>query len=107
MLNFSGPHGAGKSTVASLLAKDHGFVYFEVDSLMMFSSPFVDPNLDEPSLQSLKQKPLKVVVLIFDNSKYFRWMVLRWKIHTLIISILYKFFFDNTNREYQKMPIQL
>ena len=106
MLNFSGPHGAGKSTVASLLAKDHGFVYFEVDSLMMFSSPFVDPNLDEPSLQSLKQKPLKVssTVLIFDNSKYFRWMVLG---DTLIISILYKFFFDNTNREYQKMPIQL
>ena len=103
MLNFSGPHGAGKSTVASLLAKDHGFVYFEVDSLMMFSSPFVDPNLDEPSLQSLKQKPLKVSSTNFDNSKYFRWMVLG---DTLIISILYKFFFDN-DREYQKMPIQL
>ena len=28
---------------------------------MMFSNPFVDPNIDEPTLQMPKQKPLKVI----------------------------------------------
>ena len=67
---FSGAHGAGKSTVCTLLAKNHGYIYFEVDSLMMFSSPFVDPNLDEPSLQALKQKPLKVNNLKSQNKMF-------------------------------------
>ena len=55
-----GPPGSGKSTSGQLLGRNHGYVYYEADCFMMFSNPFVDPNIDEPTLQMAKQKPLKV-----------------------------------------------
>ena len=55
-----GPPGSGKSTSGQLLGRNHGYVYYEADCFMMFSNPFVDPNIDEPTLQMPKQKPLKV-----------------------------------------------
>ena len=61
---FSGPPGAGKSTTGMLLARKHGYIYYEADCFGMFANPFVDPNVEEPTLQVLKQKPLKVLIQI-------------------------------------------
>ena len=61
-LLFSGPPGAGKSTTGMLLARKHGYIYYEADCFGMFANPFVDPNVEEPTLQVLKQKPLKVMI---------------------------------------------
>ena len=61
---FLGPPGAGKSTTGMLLARKHGYIYYEADCFGMFANPFVDPNVDEPTLQVLQQKPLKVLIQI-------------------------------------------
>ena len=55
-----GPPGAGKSTSGQMLGRNHGYVYYEADCYGMFANPFVDPNVDEPTLQIMSQKPLKV-----------------------------------------------
>ena len=60
-LFISGPPGAGKSTSAQLLGRNHGYVYFEADCFFMFTNPFVDPNAEEPTLAIGAQKPLKVL----------------------------------------------
>ena len=61
---FLGPPGAGKSTTGMLLARKHGYIYYEADCFGMFANPFVDPNVEEPTLQVLQQKPLKVLIQI-------------------------------------------
>ena len=43
-----------------MLGRNHGYVYYEADCYGMFANPFVDPNVDEPTLQIMSQKPLKV-----------------------------------------------
>ena len=43
-----------------LLGRNHGYVYYEADVFGMFANPFVDPNVDEPTLAIMTQKPLKV-----------------------------------------------
>ena len=57
-----GPPGAGKSTSAQILSRNHGYVYYEADCFGMFVNPFVDPNVDEPTLAIATQKPLKVII---------------------------------------------
>ena len=57
---ISGPPGAGKSTSAQLLSQNSGFVYYEADCFGQFVNPYVDPNIEEPTLAIMKQKPLKV-----------------------------------------------
>ena len=64
MIWFSGPPGVGKSTTAQLLARNHGYVYYEADCLSMFVNPFVDIMDPNPSMAQMKQKPLKV---LFSN----------------------------------------
>ena len=56
---ISGPPGSGKSTTAARLAKNHGMIYYEGDSVLRCLNPFPDPNL-EPINSIFKQKPLKV-----------------------------------------------
>ena len=57
---IKGPPGAGKSTTAGRLAKEHGFVYYEADSFFMFCNPFINPNQFSNQLATISQKPVKV-----------------------------------------------
>ena len=58
--NIKGPPGAGKSTTAGRLAKEHGFVYYEADAFIMFCNPFIAPNQFSNQLATIGQKPVKV-----------------------------------------------
>ena len=49
----------GKSTSAQLLARDHGYVYYEADAFAMMLNPFVDLHDDNPSMATAKQRILK------------------------------------------------
>jgi len=60
LLWFSGPPGSGKSTSAQLMARHHGYIYYEGDGLLGFLNPYVDINVDNPSMATFtQQKPLK------------------------------------------------
>ena len=58
---MSGPPGSGKSTTAQFMARNHGYVYYDVDCFALFSNPFVDLFAKEASLTQDTQIPLKVV----------------------------------------------
>ena len=57
---FSGPPGAGKSTSAQLMGRNHGYVYYEGDCYNSIANPFVDLNVDNPTMAQGDQTPLKV-----------------------------------------------
>ena len=61
---LSGPPGAGKSTSAQLLGRNHGYVYFDADCFYIFTNPFVNPEA-EGSIQGAigTQRPLKVLTI--------------------------------------------
>ena len=50
-----GAPGAGKSSSAYLLAKHHGFVYYEGDCLMTMSNPYIPLDADNPTMQFVSQ----------------------------------------------------
>ena len=56
---LSGAPGMGKSTSAQILARTHGYVYYEADCFMALKNPYVPLNVANPSLAQLSQKPLK------------------------------------------------
>merc|ERR1712142_559450 len=56
---ITGAPGLGKSTVAQLLAKKHGFVFYEGDCFMASRNPFLPANVEQPTLAQFKQKPLR------------------------------------------------
>merc|ERR1712141_367334 len=60
---FSGPPGTGKSTSAQLMGRNHGYVYYEADAFMSFANPFNDIDVDDPSMSTMTQKPLKGIPL--------------------------------------------
>ena len=71
---FSGPPGSGKSTSAQMLGRKHGYVFYEGDCIMQSLSPFIDLNVEEPTMVQNEQIPLKVILqkkneilYVFDN----------------------------------------
>ena len=42
------------------MGRDHGYIYYEADAFFMYANPFIDPSAQNPSMQTLQQKPLKV-----------------------------------------------
>ena len=59
LLWFTGPPGAGKSTTAQLMGRLHGYFYFEGDAFFSFVNPYIDVHVENPSLATQSQKPLK------------------------------------------------
>ena len=59
ILLLCGPPGTGKSTTAQLLARRLGYVYYECDTFAQLKNPFIDVNVENPSIAQLKQKILK------------------------------------------------
>ena len=49
----------GKSTSAQLLARNHGYVYYEADCFMSFKNPYVPLDAANPSMAQMYQKVLK------------------------------------------------
>ena len=49
----------GKSTTAQILARDHGYVYYEADCFSSMKNPYVPVDVDNPSLAQINQKNLK------------------------------------------------
>ena len=56
---ITGAPGLGKSTVAQLLARKHGFVFYEGDCFTFSRNPFIPPDVAQPSLAQFLQKPLR------------------------------------------------
>ena len=56
---ITGPPGLGKSTSAQLLAKSFGYVYYEGDCFSSCKNPYIPPDVGNPSLAQVNQKPLK------------------------------------------------
>ena len=50
---LTGPPGVGKSTIAQLLMKDAGFIYYEGDCFSSCRDPFVSSNVDDLTWDSL------------------------------------------------------
>ena len=49
----------GKSTSAQVLARDHGYVYYEADAFGLMKNPFIDVDDADASLATTKQRGLK------------------------------------------------
>ena len=49
----------GKSTSGQILAKKHGYVYYEADAFNLLKNPFNDLETDNPSMHQAKMKILK------------------------------------------------
>jgi len=56
---LTGAPGMGKSTTAQLLARNHGYVYYEADCFMGLKNPYVPLDVANPSMAQLYQKVLK------------------------------------------------
>ena len=54
-----GAPGMGKSTSAQILGRDKGYVYYEADCFGLMKNPFIDLNVDNPSMAQMTQKKLK------------------------------------------------
>ena len=48
----------GKSTTGQMLARDHGFVYYEGDCFGSLKNPFINLDTENPSMDQVKQRPL-------------------------------------------------
>ena len=76
---ITGPPGAGKSTTAQIMGRNHGYVFYSVDCFVFeLVNPFIDLNVENPTLAQKLQNPLKVstfhstVVQIHMNGKCIR-----------------------------------
>ena len=71
-----GPPGAGKSTTCQLMAKEAGYVYYEADCTTNNLNPFIGTDVENPTIASLKQKPLKVFFFINALHCFIKWLVI-------------------------------
>ena len=67
---ISGPPGAGKSTTAQLMGRNHGHVYYSVDCFNSFVNPFIDLNVENPTLAGDLQTPLKASFTITHHEPF-------------------------------------
>jgi hypothetical protein len=58
LLWITGAPGLGKSTTAQLLARHHGFVYYEADCFFGIRNPYIPTDVPEPSLAQTRQRKL-------------------------------------------------
>merc|ERR1712038_953741 len=56
---ISGAPGSGKSTVAHLLSKQFGYVYYEGDAFFDHLNPYIPPDVDDPSNACHQQMRLR------------------------------------------------
>ena len=59
LLWLTGPPGLGKSTSAQLLAKNHGYVYYEGDCFNSCKNPYIPVDAPDPTMAHLNQRKLK------------------------------------------------
>ena len=59
-----GPPGAGKSTTGQLMGRKSNYVYFEADCSSQFLNPYIDVNIENPTMAGMSQAPVKVTELI-------------------------------------------
>jgi len=55
---ITGPPGLGKSTSAQLLAKKHGYVFYEGDCFFTLKNPYIPVDSKDPSMAQMKQRKL-------------------------------------------------
>jgi hypothetical protein len=55
---ITGAPGLGKSTTGQLLARHHGFVYYEADCFFGMRNPYIPTDVPEPSLAQIQQRKL-------------------------------------------------
>merc|ERR1719320_2422299 len=56
---LTGAPGMGKSTTAQLLARNHGYVYYEADCFGSLKNPYVPLDMADPTMGQMYQKILK------------------------------------------------
>ena len=49
----------GKSTSAQILARSHGYVYYEADCFSIMRNPYIPLDVENPSIAQIHQKTLK------------------------------------------------
>ena len=59
ILFLNGAPGAGKSTAAYELAKNHGYIFYEGDCFMKMINPYIRMDIELDTCDSPMQKPLK------------------------------------------------
>jgi len=59
LLWFTGQPGLGKSTTAQLLAREHGYVYYEADCFNNLKNPYIPVDTPNPTMAQLNQRSLK------------------------------------------------
>merc|ERR1719232_2286297 len=55
---MTGAPGMGKSTTAQILARNHGFVYYEADCFGSLKNPYIPLDVDNPSMAQMNQRVL-------------------------------------------------
>ena len=56
---LTGAPGMGKSTSAQILARNHGYVYYEADCFAILKNPYIPLEVENPSLAQVHQATLK------------------------------------------------
>jgi len=55
---IAGAPGTGKSTAASILGRNHGYIYYEGDCFASIKNPYIPTSHKAPSMAQVDQRPL-------------------------------------------------